>query len=192
MEHSESLREQRETGEITNQKILFGQVKLGGRVPGGFKGYLEQYKNKKIHWESEWEKVKELQPEDLTAYADELHTVVCEKLGIKDPEQLQFYTAIGSVIDYGLGVDGFMELYFENGEAIRVTLDGTFNLYKVEGGKPEGKPKADVIFAWPEEPEQENPIQWEISIQEAAAMIDGEFRRKAAELVAHQSKPKSR
>lgn len=192
MKHIESFQEQEKTGEITNQKILFGQVKLGARVPGGFQGFLKQYKNEKIDWAGEFEKVKELQPEDVAAFADELHTVVCEKLGVTDPEQLQFYTAIGSTIDYGLGVDGFMELYLENGEAIRVTLDGTFNLYKVEQGKPTGKPEADVIFAWPEESQRENSIQWNQLIQEAAAMIDAEFRRKAAELVAHRSKPKSR
>ena len=116
--------------------------------------------------------------------------MVCEQLGVNDPEQLQFYTAIGSVIDYGLGVDGFMELYFENGEMVRVTLDGTFNLYKVDQGKPTGKPEADVIFAWPEDSQAENPIQWNQLVQEAAAMIDAEFRRKAEELVAHRSNPK--
>lgn len=174
------------TSEITNQKILFGQVKLGARVPGGFQGYLEHYRNKKINWEGEFEKVKTLQPEEMTDFADELHTVVCDKLGVKDPEQLQFYTGIGSVIDFGLGVDGFMELHLDNGEVVRVTLDGTFNLYKVDHGKSEGKPEADVTFAWPEEPQEENPIHWDQLIHEAAAMIDEEFRQKAAELVAHR------
>lgn len=186
MSHPESLPKQEKSGEVTNQKNLFGQVKLGARVPEGFDGYLKEHRNKKINWESEFEKVKALQPEEMTVFADELHTVVCEQLGIKDPEQLQFYTAIGSVIDFRLGVDGFMELHFDDGETIRVTLDGTFNLYKVDHGKPAGKAEADVIFAWPEEPQEENPIQWNQSIQEAAAMIDAEFRRKAAELVARQ------
>lgn len=186
MNKSESLGRQEKTGEVTNQKNLFGQVKLGSRVPGGFQGYLQEYKNKKVNWEGEFEKVKALQPEEMADFADELHTVVCEQLEIKDPEQLQFYTAIGSVIDYGLGVDGFMELHFESGEVIRVTLDGTFNLYKLDHGKSVGKPEADVAFAWPEEPQEVNPIQWDQLIHEAATMINEEFRRKVAELVARR------
>lgn len=189
MKNFEALEGREKTNEITSQKTLFGRVKLGARVPGGFEGfkeYLQDNRNKKINWEGEFEKVKTLQPEEVTAFADELHTVVCEQLGIKDPEQLQFYTAIDSLIDFGLGVDGFMELHFDNGEVIRVTLDGTFNLYKLDHGKSAGKAEADVAFAWPEEPQEVNPIQWNHLVNEAATMINEEFRRKAVELVEYR------
>lgn len=177
MNRHESLQERGETVKVTNQKNLLGQVKLGARVPGGIKGFRELYDGKKIDWEAEYNKVKKLQPEDIPDFADELHTVVCEKLNLNDPEKLHYYTAIGSTIDFGLGTDAFMEIDVGD-DMVRVTLDGTFNLFKESHGK-DGKPEADVIFVFPTETEEENPFGWKHAIDNAAEFIAKAFKDKA-------------
>lgn len=91
--------------------------------------------------------IKRYQPEGSdpsdpeAGFANDLHATVAELLGIEDYENLRFYTAVGTLIDFKNGVDAFMELDHE-GRTYFVTLDVTANPNKTSH-------KADIVFHVP-------------------------------------------
>jgi hypothetical protein len=73
-------------------------------------------------------------PSDPTnKIANELHYKVAEQLGLDDVNELKFYSALGSPLDYFYGVDAF----FEIGNST-FTLDLSINPHKKEA-------KADMV-----------------------------------------------
>jgi hypothetical protein len=84
-------------------------------------GYFSEQKS--YQWVRDHQTWNPSDPENRLA--NDLHYLVAEKLGIEDFNQLKFYSAINSPLDYFYGVDGFFEI---DGE--RFTLDITANPHK--------------------------------------------------------------
>lgn len=78
-----------------------------------------------------------------TSLSTDLRVAVEDALGLADAgEELKFYSAVGTIIDFKLGVDAFFELKDpKTGAFSRVTLDATLNKQKQQDGG-----KADVII----------------------------------------------
>jgi len=128
------------TGGLAEQEV-FGKIEYLAkdfRKPEG--KYLSYNEAKKI--------AKQNQPYDPTDpepdFANGLHATVAEKLGLDDYQDLGFYTAVGSVLDYLHGVDGFFEYKTKDKGAIVVTMDITINPRK-------DSCKADVLIELPTE-----------------------------------------
>lgn len=90
--------------------------------------------------------VEEHQPFDPTdpgpRFANDVHALVAEKLGIEDLNEVKFFTAVGSPLDHFHGIDGFFRIKTRGKEFV-VTLDVTINPAK---GK---EYKADILIFIP-------------------------------------------
>lgn len=77
-----------------------------------------------------------------TSLSTDLRVAVEDALGLEDAsDQLKFYSAVGTIIDFKFGVDAFFELKDKKtGAYARVTMDATLNKQKQQEGW-----KADVI-----------------------------------------------
>lgn len=121
----------------------------------------------------------------------DLHTLVAQELGLKNFEQLRFYTAVGSDLDIKYGADAFLELDLGNGKTIDVTMDITL--------KPEhaieNKYKADIyLLSWEKIPFEVDKIddsdevrmqkrlnrkKWDDRTKVFARMVGETFKDKA-------------
>jgi len=118
------------SGEM-NQAEIFGEVNLLT-----FQEYLDNKpEHMRVPYSEALRAVRENQPFDVhdpdPRFASDLHATVAEKLvaelGGEFPymlDQLSFYTAIHSILDYRYGVDAFFEFTDpESEQTIRITLD---------------------------------------------------------------------
>jgi hypothetical protein len=77
-------------------------------------------------------------------FASDLHATLADKIGLEDYNDLRFYTAVGSQLDFKHGVDAFFEVDM-NGKTFVITLDVSMN----ERKKDESDIKADVLISMP-------------------------------------------
>ncbi len=91
-------------------------------------------------------------------------------------QQLSYYTAIGSPLDTFHGVDAFLELDLGNDQIIRITLDITSNIDKIEH-------KANVVFQWPKDgidrKSDEGKIIWEKTIRKVSIDVENFIKKQA-------------
>ena len=78
-------------------------------------------------------------------FADDLHATIVEEMDIADCSDLEYYTAVGSHLDYS-GIDAFFKYKFinKNGEDdfVRVCLDLTIDSPESKARKIKGKERA--------------------------------------------------
>ena len=139
------------------------RVYTGGMLEEDLLGKIEREDGRKergsyLPFKAAIELVKNSQPGDPTdpeaGFANDLHTMVAEKLGLEDYSHLKFYTAVGSELDLYHGIDAFFEIDDpRTGKIYRLTLDITlrstkekmFDLKDTEG--LELGNKADQVIA---------------------------------------------
>lgn len=95
--------------------------------------------------------------------ANELHFQVAQKLGLDDVNELKFYSAIGSPLDFFYGIDAF----FEIGDST-FTLDLSINPHKEVA-------KADMVI-------HEKDLFDEKSIEELATTISRYLKKRREEV----------
>ena len=121
-------------------------------------GHCTHIVMKYTSYENSMNIVKKSQPWDTTdpqpRFANNLHANVAMALGIEDWSQLQFYTAVGSPLDYFHGIDCFFEF-----QGHVVTIDVTTNPDKDEY-------RADFIL-------QRDTDEQEIFCKEVANALQG-------------------
>ncbi len=78
-----------------------------------------------------------------------LHLAIGKLLGLNESDwqngKLRIFTAISSILDRGRGIDGFVELIYDEEKVLRVTFDLTTNPQKKDTGH-----KADFIILVPD------------------------------------------
>ena len=126
----------RTTGKIIEAELFGGTREKEGRRHNGYLTYA-----------SSLEVVKATQgnndPTDPEwPFANDLHATIAQELCPDAYDQLKFYTAIGSPLDFYHGVDGVIEFSVEGGDALLVTIDVTTNPEK-------DAYKADIIVQVP-------------------------------------------
>jgi hypothetical protein len=131
-----------ETGRLYEEKLL-GKIEVDDEFASKEKALPRDYRG---HYQSDdliYNLVKEHQPVDEAGESELPQTAVdiLEEvrlgLGLKaeEYESVQFYTAVGTPIDYKLGVDGWIEFTDPHtGRTSRVTLDVTKNERKLAEG----------------------------------------------------------
>ncbi len=84
-------------------------------------------------------------------FPDNLHSTIVELLDLKNHQQLQYFTAIRSKVDWFHQTDAFVEMLSSNGELLRAILDLTTskNALQVKLEEKESKHKRWYIaFLW--------------------------------------------
>lgn len=76
-------------------------------------------------------------------WANDVHAMVADSLGLEDYSKLKFYTGRHSPLDYKHGIDAFIEWEFQEGKNITVTMDLTT--------RPKGAYKAHLTVLIPRE-----------------------------------------
>ena len=133
-----------ETGGI-NQELMFGRPQIPPDHPlleearkrkGKKKGYLTY--DEAMTLAMEGQRGKPSDPE--RPFANDLHAMIAEELGLTDYKRLNFFSAVGTPLDHLHGVDGFFAYNSPHGPII-VTLDVTLDLERKEGNQ-----KADFVI----------------------------------------------
>lgn len=157
------------TGKLAEDEV-FGSTEKGKNI---------ESKNQYYSFEVLVELVKSSQPFKEPSNPDmpfpnDLHATIAKAFTLENYEQLKYYTAVGSNLDWMEGIDAFFELDLGNGESIMVTLDITLNPMKPEH-------KADVVFQWPAEgiSRKEDREEWNEKVNEISNMIIEIFKQKA-------------
>ncbi|MBU1178916.1 hypothetical protein KKB69_01060 [Patescibacteria group bacterium] len=92
--------------------------------------------------------VKEMQMGDPSdpdkRFANDLHALVADKLGLQDYSRLKFYSAVGTPLDIFHGVDALLELQLKKGRIDACTLD-------VSRDDQKETCKADVLIKMPKD-----------------------------------------
>ena len=134
--------------------------------------------NEYLKYNEAIEEVKRMQNKEYVtdpekSFANDLHAMICEELGIEDYTKLKYYTAIGfkqhTALDLYHGVDAFFELEQKNNKILRVTIDITAN---------DKDGKADIVVRVPIEglDRKEDTKKYLDKITETSVLVIDRFK----------------
>lgn len=108
-------------------------------------------------------------------FANDLHAIIAEELGLSDYSKLNFFSAVGTALDHFHGVDGFFVYNSQYGPIV-VTLDVT-----LDPEKKEENYKADfVIGPFPDAKGSTRP-DYLAQLHTLAHEIAGDIKRQESE-----------